>query len=151
VRIGGIEVATDAAGALTLKFRRSNPAAFISTWKLLAGGSHGTQISAKIILLWKSKPGLFRTQLNPLATLVPGVEIQAQAIENILGGRRLARPDYALAAEQSLVVVLGLLMAFTLPRLTPGLAAGLGAMLLAAITGIGWIAFRYWDLLFDPV
>jgi adenylate cyclase len=150
IRIGNIEIATDAAGALTLRFRRSNPSAFIPAWKLLAGEIDERQIAGNIVLVGTSTPGLLDPRSTPLGTL-PGVEIQAQTIENILAGRRLARPDYALAAEQSLVVMLGLLMAFMLPRLNPGLAAGLGAMLLATITAASWIAFRYWDLLFDPV
>jgi adenylate cyclase len=151
IRIGNIEVATDAAGALTLKFRQSNPSAFIPAWKLLAGEVDESRIAGNIILIGTSTPGLLDLRSTPLDGAVPGVEIQAQTIENILAGVRLTRPDYALAAEQSLVAVLGLVMAFTLPRLTPGLAAGLGAMLLAVIVAVGWIAFRYWDLLFDPV
>src|SRR5947208_2314920 len=43
-----------------------------------------------------------------------------------------------------LVIVLGLLVASAMSRLTPSLAAGLGTLLLVTIT------FRYWDLLFDP-
>jgi adenylate cyclase len=151
IRIGNIEIATDAAGALTLKFRRSNPSAFIPAWKLLAGDVDESQIAGNIVLVGTSTPGLLDLRSTPLDSALPGVEIQAQTIENILAGRRLTRPDYALAAEQFLIVILGLLMAFTLPRLTPGLAAGLGAMLLVTITAAGWIAFRYWDLLFDPV
>jgi len=39
VRIGNIEVATDATGALTLKFRQSNPSAFIPAWNSWPGRS----------------------------------------------------------------------------------------------------------------
>jgi adenylate cyclase len=151
IRIGNIEVATDAAGALTLKFRQSNPQSFIPAWKLMAGEIGESQIAGNIVLIGTSTPGLLDLRSTPLGSALPGVEIQAQIIENILAGRRLTRPDYALAAEQSLVAMLGLLMAFTLPRLTPGLAAGLGVMLLASVIAAGWIAFRYFDLLFDPI
>jgi adenylate cyclase len=151
VRIGNIEVATDAAGALTLKFRQSNPRAFIPAWKLLAGEIDESQIAGKIILIGTSTPGLLDLRATPLDAAVPGVEIQAQIIENILAGRRLTRPDYALSAEQCLIVALGLLMALTMSRLSPGLAAGLGALLPAAIMTGGWVSFRYWDLLFDPL
>lgn len=151
VRIGNIEIATDAAGALTLKFRHSNPSAFIPAWKLLAGEIDESQIAGKIILIGASTPGLFDQRATPLDPALPGVEIQAQILEHILAGRRLTRPDYALAAEQCLVIALGLLMALTLSRLSPGWAAGLGALLPAAIFAAGWISFRYGDLLFDPV
>jgi adenylate cyclase len=151
VRIGKIEVATDAAGALTLKFRQSNPSAFIPAWKLMAGEVDESQIAGKIILVGTSTPGLLNRLATPLDAALPGVEIHAQVIENILAGRRLTRPDYAVAAELCLVTALGLLMALTMSRLSPGLAAGLGALLPVAIIAGGWISFRYWDLLFDPV
>ena len=100
VRIGDIEIATDAAGALTLKFRQSNPSAFIPAWKLLAGEVDESQIAGRIILIGTSTPGLLDLRATPLDAALPGVEIQAQIIEHILAGRRLTRPDYALAAEQ---------------------------------------------------
>ncbi|HUB63856.1 MAG TPA: adenylate/guanylate cyclase domain-containing protein [Methylocella sp.] len=151
VRIGSIEVATDAMGALTLKFRQSHPSAFIPAWKLLAGEVDESQIAGKIILVGTSTPGLLDLRATPLDAAIPGVEIQAQIIENILAGRRLTRPDYALATEVCLVIALGLLMALTMARLTPGIAAGLGALMPGALIAGGWIAYRYWDLLFDPV
>lgn len=151
VRIGNIEVATDAAGALTLKFRRTNSSAFIPAWKLIAGAVEESQIAGKIILIGTSTPGLLDLRATPLDVALPGVEIQAQVLENILAGRRLTRPDYALAVEQCLIIAFGLLMALTLSRLSPALAAVLGVLLPVAVLAGGWISFRYWDLLFDPV
>ncbi len=151
VRIGDIEVATDAAGALTLKFRNSNPQAFIPAWKLLAGEVEAAQIAGNIILVGTSTPGLLDLRSTPLDIALPGVEMQAQVIENILAGRRLTRPDYALAAELSVIIALGALMALTMSSLSPLLAAGLGAALPVAVLAGGWISFRYWDLLADPV
>jgi adenylate cyclase len=151
VRIGNIEVATDATGALTLKFRQSNPSAFIPAWKLMAGEVDESQIAGKIILVGTSTPGLLDLRATPLDAAVPGVEILAQVIENMLAGRRLTRPDYALAAELCLVIALGLLIALTMSRLSPGWAASFGALLPAAVIAAGWISFRYRDLLFDPV
>ncbi len=151
VRIGNIEVATDATGALTLKFRQSNPSAFIPAWKLMAGEVDESQIAGKIILVGTSTPGLLDLRATPLDAAVPGVEILAQVIENMLAGRRLTRPDYALAAELCLVIALGLLTALTMSHLSPAWAASFGALLPAAVIAAGWISFRYRDLLFDPV
>jgi adenylate cyclase len=151
VRIGNIEIPTDAAGELTLKFRRTNPSIYIPAWKLLAGEAGERQVAGKIILIGTTTPGLLDLRATPLDAVIPGVEIVAQVIENILSQTRLTRPDYAVAAEQSVIVVLGLLMALTMLRLSPVLAACLGALLPAVLIFGGWISFRYWDLLFDPV
>ncbi|WP_036255366.1 CHASE2 domain-containing protein [Methylocapsa acidiphila] len=150
IRIGKIEIPTDAEGALTIRFRRSNPAAFIPAWKVVAGEADESQIAGKIILVGSSAPGLLDQLATPLDEALPGVEIQAQVLEHILAGRRLARPDYALAVEELLVVALGLLIALGESRLSPGLAAGLGVVLLAALNLGAWLSYRYWSLLFDP-
>lgn len=151
VRIGNIDAATDAAGALTLKFRESNPASFIPAWKIIAGTVDESEIAGKIVLIGTSTPGLFDLRSTPLDAAIPGVEIQAQILENIISGSRLTRPDYALAAEECVTIVLGLLMALAMSRLSPGWAAGLGALLPVTLVFGGWISFRYWDLLFDPL
>jgi adenylate cyclase len=151
VRIGNLEVATDARGALTLKFRQSNPAAFIPAWKLAAGEVSESEIAGRIILVGTSTPGLLDLRVTPLDAAVPGVEVQAQFIENILAGRRLTRPDYALAAELFLLFALGLMMALTMSRLPAVVTAGLGTLAPLAIISGGWVSFRYWGLLFDPV
>ncbi len=151
VRIGNLDVATDEEGALALKFRQSNPSAFIPAWKLIAGDVEEKEITGKIILIGTSTPGLLDLRATPLDAALPGVEIQAQVLEHILAGRTLTRPDYAVAAEQLLIVVLGLLMALAMSRLSPAFAASLGAILPLAVLVTGWISYRYWNLLFDPL
>ena len=151
VRIGKIEVATDAEGAVSIKFRRSNPAAFIPAWRLITGDVDGSEIAGKIILIGTSAPGLLDLRATPIDVALPGVEIQAQVIEHILAGRTLTRPDYAATAEQFLFVALGLLIALAMSRLSPAAAAALGASLPLVIVAAGWISYRYCDLLFDPI
>jgi adenylate cyclase len=150
VRIGKLEIATDAEGAVSVKFRRSNPSAFIPAWRLMAGEIDENEIAGKIILVGASTPGLLDLRATPIDAAAPGVEVQAQIIEHILAGRTLTRPDYAEIVEQLIVVVFGLLMAFAMPRLSPASAAALGAALPLLIIAVGWVSFRYWDLLFDP-
>ena len=119
VRIGEIEIATDAESAIWVKFRPSNPSAFIPAWKVIAGEVDESEIAGKIILVGSSAPGLLDLRATPVDAALSGVEIQAQIIEHILAGRRLTRPDYAVAAEQLLVVGLGLLMAFAMSHFLP--------------------------------
>ncbi|HEY8006716.1 MAG TPA: adenylate/guanylate cyclase domain-containing protein [Methylocella sp.] len=151
VRIGEMDIPTDAKGQLTLKFRPTAPDIYIPAWKILAGEVSENQIAGKIILIGTSLPSLFDLRATPLDPVIAGVEIDAQIIENILKQNRLSRPDYADAAEKSIIVVLGLLMALTMWRLSPALAAGLGALVPAILMLGGWILYRYWDLLFDPL
>ena len=151
IKVGDIEIPTDADGALTLKFRNSNPAAFIPAWKVLAGDVSDNEIEGKIIFIGASAAGLLDLRATPLDAALPGVEVHAQAIEHILSGRNLIRADYFPALEEFIIVALGLLMAFVLPRLSAGLAAASGLGLIVTLNVGAWSAYEYGDMLLDPL
>jgi len=116
IKIGDLEIPTDADGAVFLKFRPSNPAAYFPAWKVLSGEVPREQVEGRIILVGTSAPGLLDLRATPLDAAVTGVEIHAQLLEHILAGRSLTRPDYALALEEAVIVGLGILLALILPR-----------------------------------
>ena len=105
IKVGDLEIPTDADGGIWLRFRPSNPAAYIPAWKVLAGENKPDEVAGRIILIGTSAPGLIDLRATPLDAAIPGVEIHAQAIEHIIAQRSLTRPDYALALE--LVIMLG--------------------------------------------
>ncbi len=151
LKIGDLEIPTDADGGIVLEFRPKNPAGYIPAWKVLSGEVSREDVAGRIILVGTSAPGLLDLRATPLDSAVPGVEIHAQLLENILAGRSLVRPDYALAMEESVIIVLGLLLAVGLPRVTARSAAAFGFLTIAALFLGGWLAFRAWGLLLDPV
>jgi adenylate cyclase len=150
IKIGDIEIPTDADGALTLKFRESNPGAFIPAWKVLAGEVGEQEIAGKIVFVGTSAPGLLDLRATPLDAALPGVEVHAQVVEHILAGGHLTRPDYFLAAEEVLIVALGLLIAAVLPRLPAGIAALFGLGAIALLNVAAWSLYKYGNLLLDP-
>ncbi len=150
VKWGEIEVPTDADGGIWIQFRPSNPSAFIPAWKVLAGENDPSEINGNIILVGTSAPGLNDLRATPLDAALPGVEIQAQAIEHILSGRTLVRPDYGEALELALVIVLGLGLAALLPRIPALASAFLGVAIIVIVFVAGWLAYRYLHFLLDP-
>jgi CHASE2 domain-containing sensor protein len=84
LKIGDIEIPTDADGALFISFRRSNPAAYIPAWKVLSGELSPAEVAGRIILVGTSAPGLLDVRATPVSSAIPGVEIHAQVIEHIL-------------------------------------------------------------------
>jgi adenylate cyclase len=151
VKIGDLEIPTDADGAIVLKFRPSNPAAYLPAWKVLSGEVPREEIEGRIILVGTSAPGLLDLRATPLDAALPGVEVHAQLLEHILAGRSLTRPDYALALEEAVIVGLGILLALILPRVSAGAAATIGIWSIIALFVGGWVSFRRWDLLLDPM
>jgi adenylate cyclase len=151
LKIGDFEIPTDADGGIVLKFRPHIAAAYIPAWKILFGEVSPEEVAGRIILVGTSAPGLLDLRATPLDAAIPGVEIHAQLLEHILAGRSLVRPDYALAMEETIIIVLGLLLAVALPRVTARSAAALGLLTIAAVFLGCWLAYRNWGLLLDPV
>ncbi len=150
IRVGGIEIPTDADSGIWLQFRPSNPAAYIPAWQVLAGEADPAAIAGNIILVGTSAPGLLDLRATPLDASIPGVEVHAQAIEHILTGRTVTRPDFAQAIEIVLTLVVGLGLAALLPRMTAAHAALTGIGVVTALLVGGWAAYAYYGFLFDP-
>jgi adenylate cyclase len=149
-RVGEAEVPTDASGAVVLKFRHYQAATYIPAWKVLAGEVAPEEIAGRIILIGSDAPGLLDYRATPLDAAVPGVEIHAQLLEQILRRHFLTRPDYALGLEELAVMLLGAVLALALPRISASSAAVIGLVTIAAVLFGGWAAFRYSAVLIDP-
>ena len=90
-------------------------------------------------------------QATPIAPDVPGVEIHAQLIEQILEQAFLARPDWAVGAEILFTILIGVGMILVLPRTGALLGAVLGGSAVITAFGTSWVAFKQARLLIDPV
>jgi adenylate cyclase len=150
IRIGDVEIPTDAGGGVYLKFRHFTKAAYIPAWKVLAGEVSQEDIEGRIILVGTSAPGLLDLRATPVDAAVPGIDIHAQVLEHLLTGKFLERPDYALALEEFIILVLGIMLAFALPRVSAKTSAAIGFFTIALVLMGGWAAFQYWRVFIDP-
>jgi adenylate cyclase len=150
IRIGEVEVPTDAGGGVYLKFRHFDKKAYIPAWKVLNGEVPKEEIDGRIILVGTSAPGLLDLRATPLDAALPGIDVHAQLLEHLLTGRFLERPDYALAVEEFVVLVLGILLAFALPRVSAKASATLGLLIIALILLGGYGLFKYARIFIDP-
>jgi adenylate cyclase len=150
IKIGNIQIPTDADGGIWIQFRKSHPEAYLPAWKVLAGEIDPAEIAGRIMLIGTSAPGLIDLRASPLDPTIAGVEVHAQAIEHILSGRTLTRPDYSLALELAVIVLGGILLAILLPRMSASSSALLGLAVIALLLVGGWAAYRYAGMLLDP-
>jgi adenylate cyclase len=151
IRIGNIDVPTDAQGAIWMKFRASDPESFVPAWKVLAGEVADDEISGRIMLVGTSAPGLLDLRATPIDPVLPGVEVISMMIEHIVGGENLNRPDYASAIEELVILVLGGMLAFIFSKVSARAAGMIGVATVAGVIVAGWLAYRYADLLLDPL
>ena len=150
IKVGNIEIPTDAQGALRVHSTHSEPRQFIPAWRLLADEVARGEVEGRIVLIGTSAAALRDERSTPVETSMPGSEIQAQIIEQVLAGAWLRRPDWAPGVE--LMLALGLALAFgaLLPHVG-ALAGGLGgAASIALVVYASRHEFTANGLLVDP-
>ncbi len=151
LRAGALEIPTDGNGQVWIQFTRTDPRRFISAVDLLEGRADPSDIEGRIVLVGTSAAGLFDLRTTPLDPAVPGVEVHAQAIEQIVLGTHLRRPDFATGAEIFVLLVLGGLLAAAVYVTGALMSAFVGAAALAISVGSSWAAYRGFGWLLDPV
>jgi adenylate cyclase len=141
----------DARGELWLNFAAPDPKRYISAMTMLDGSVPRGDIAGRHIFIGSSATGLLDLRATPLAASVPGVEIHAQALEQMLSGKHLVRPAWATGAEIVFLILSGVLVAWLIARsgAVTAAIASVGAM------GLVWAfssaAFSNAGLLFDPL
>ena len=154
VKIGRIVVPTTASGRVLLYDTGPVPERSVPAARVLGGlldQSLRNKIEGHIVLVGTSAPGLRDIRATPLNPAAAGVSVQAQALEQMILGQHLRRPDWAKGAETLALLVVGGLLIVLLPGLGPVWCAVVGA---AAVGGGGvasWVAFTEARLLLDPV
>jgi adenylate cyclase len=151
VRVGETVLPAGPDGQLWINFARSDPRRFVSAHKVLDGSFDPKDIAGRHVLIGASATGLLDLRATPLASSVPGVEIHAQAIEQMLSGEHLTRPALATGAEIAFILAAGALVSGLVRRAHALAAALIGIAAIAAIAAGSWLAFARAGYLFDPV
>ena len=151
LRIGNVAVPTDPFGGLWMHYTRPVAERYIPVWKLLEGQVPPARLAGAIVLVGTSAAGLQDLRFSPLSGAMPGVEIHAQAVEQILHGDYLSRPDWAAGAEIGFMVGLGLLLAALIFRSGALWSAFIGILAVAGAGTGSWHAFTEYRLLIDPL
>ena len=150
IKVGDIEIETGADGSIRPRYTHIAPERYISVTDLFAGKVTADDVRGRIILVGAPVVGLGDVRATPLDAVVPGVEVHAQILEQLLAGKLLSRPDWGLGAEAFATFVLLTLLAFSLVRMSPQLAAALSGSAMAAMAAGSWAAFSRYGLLLDP-
>ena len=143
LRIGPLIVPTDEAGRVAVHFAPPPSNLYVSAGDILAGTFDRSLIDQNIVLVGTSATGLINDrQATPIAPNVPGVEVHAQLIEQVLNGDYLVRPDWAIGAEILFALLVGGGLIWLLPRIgaLPSAAVGLSAV--TAAVAASWFAFQ---------
>ncbi len=149
VAIPGFEVPTDRNGQLWVHFAPHDPARFISAVDVLEGRVAPDRISRKLVLIGTSAAGLLDIKTTPVDSAMPGVEINAQVLEDMLTQSTLSAPNYATVVELAIALLAGAIFIWLTPILGPLLLLALGALIVALLVGTSWYLFTQDRLLID--
>jgi adenylate cyclase len=104
------------------------------------------RLGNRLVMLGSSAPELGGLRPAAAGDLLPSVQIQADALQQLLAGDMPSRPPYVVAFELVCALALGAFAGRLALTMAP-LSAGLGTLYLAG----GWLLFSFWALYFGHV
>ncbi len=111
---------------------------YLSAADVLARRVAPGALSGKIVLLGTTAPGLLDLRVTPVGETYPGVEVHANVISGLLDGRLYVKPDYAVGYDVIVLMLAGLILAFTLPLLSAPKAVALSAAVIFGLVGLNF-------------
>jgi adenylate cyclase len=151
IRIGKLIVPTNDKAEIWLHYTADQPNRSISAQQVLNGQVGAAQFKDSIVLVGTSVAGLFDLRFNPLGQLMPGVQAQALALEQMLLGYYLERPYWARDWEALLLLLGVMLVGLVALNARFSVSALVTTMLLLAMLGGAWYAFTVEHLLLDAL
>jgi adenylate cyclase len=137
-------------GDAALRLRGSVVAPTIPASRLMEQPEARSAVAGRIVLIGSSAPEAGGLRVTPASPATPSVLIQAEAIETILRGQVLVRPDWAGGAELAAAALLGLCCLLLVARLRPAKAALCALLICLAWTATSAAAIPGVNLLLDP-
>jgi len=147
--VGRVAIATDPQGKVWPWFSKSDPRRYVAAGDILAGTAPPNAVAGKLVLVGTSAVGLEDYRPTPVEAAMPGVEVHAQLIENMMAGQLLKRPNYALGMELSFIALAGLAIIVLVPLLGAVWSALAALVFMGAFAGGSWWAFSQQHMLID--
>jgi len=154
LKIGEAEVPVTERGEIWMHYSLPAAERTVPAWKILSGRVPPAEMerlfSGRIVLIGAGAIGLRDLVATPMRERELGVVIHAQAVEQMVLGEFLERPDWAAGLEMTVLLAAGILLALLLPSIGALAGALLAGGLMAAVGGGSWYAFKAERLLLDP-
>ncbi|WP_342236164.1 CHASE2 domain-containing protein [Inquilinus sp. OTU3971] len=154
IRIGEVILPVAPDGQFWLLFTPDTPARQVAAWRVLDPATPeaelATTLRGRIALIGVTATGFGDSVLTPLRDRIAGVTAHAEALEQILLGRHLTRPAWAMALEIGLLLALGFALIASWRRLPAIVAGGLVVLAMVPIAAGAFLAYRQAGLLLDP-
>jgi len=149
VAVPGLELPTDENGQFWISFSPHDASRFVSAKDVLDGKAPADRFANRLVLIGTSAVGLLDIKATPVETSMPGVEIHAQVLENVLGQTLLSRPNYAVGAEVLITGIVGVATVILAPGMGVMTLLAFGFVIALLVASISWYFYVQQGLLFD--
>ena len=154
IKVGDFEIPTTPSGELWMNYTAPRADRIVPAWKILTGAYSPAQLQAlfagNIVFIGTGAAGLRDLVATPVRERELGVIVHAQAVEQMILGKFVVRPDWAPGVERLALVIFGLTLALALPRLGAGRGGVLFLVMVAGVFAASWYTYRDQQLLLDP-
>ncbi len=152
VRVGDREIPTTPEGFLWLYYQPTPPDLYLSAASILGDNwaDAAPLITGNIVFIGTSASGLLDIRGTPIGDNMAGVEIHAQAVQQILAEDYLVRADWVSGLELLAFVIIGLVIIGVILATGPLISFLVGGVLAAGVAAGSWFAFVNEGILIDP-
>ena len=151
LKVGPYKIPTDSHGNVLVYYSGHKEERYVSAWQVLENEIDPALITDKIVLVGTSTIGLLDLRSSPLNKVVPGVEIHAEIIEQILSNRYLERPQYFDHIEMLAMIVAGLIIIVLSPFIRTLSLTILTALMIGGMFSASVFLYINHGFLLDPV
>ena len=143
------KVESDPNGIIWIKYKKSNKDQFISAGDVYDGKFQSDFFKDKYVLIGASAQGLFDLVKTPLGVTIPGVEVHANVIENILDQSYLVRNPNTYIFELIFSIIIALLTFALSQKIKPKYSLSIFFGNILAIIIIGFSIYKFRSELVD--
>jgi adenylate cyclase len=155
IQLGESAIPTDERGGLLVNYRggRSTFQSY-SFSKVISGKVPKEDFEDKIVLVGATATGIYDARVTPFDTGLPGVEIHATVVDNILHRDFILQPDWIWAINIPAIILMALIPGLLIPSLSPLKGAPISMGLLFVYMIANWyflVNQRMWMNLLYPM
>ena len=143
------KIDSDPNGIIWIKYKKSDKNQYISAGDVYDGKFQTDFFKDKYVLIGASAQGLFDLVKNPLGVTIPGVEVHANVIENILDQSYLVRNPNTYIFELLFSIIVALITFILSQKVRPKLSLSIFFGNILAIIIIGFYIYKFRSELVD--
>ena len=138
------KIYSDANGIIWIRYKKSQKNQYISASSVFDGKFDESRFKNKYVLIGASAQGLFDLVKTPLGATIPGVEVHANVIENILDQSYLIRNPNTYIFELLFSIIVACVTFFFSQRIKPkySLSIFFGSFVFIVVIGFSIFLFR---------